>query len=104
MTYYKKVGRKYIPIEHYELEGVPEGLYLVYKGDYFEGRLNALHVTRVHEIKNIGKWADIYNKYNTKLTNTICERIDKWIKEKGQYSIQDLSNTVITVLSEFEDD
>ena len=29
-TYYKKVGRKYVPVQYFEPEGYPEGLWLLY--------------------------------------------------------------------------
>lgn len=102
-TYYKKVGRKYIPIEYYEMEGYPEGLYLFYKTDISKGMMSALHYVKLYGITNLGKWSDLWLNYGEELNDKIAKEIDEFIKREGKYSIQDLSSIVLKVLSDVQD-
>lgn len=101
-TYYKKVGRKYIPIEHYEMEGVPEGLYLFYKKQYSHGMMNMLSYAKLHDIKNINKWSDLEINFGDELREKLNQEIESWIQKEKRYSLQDLTNIVFKVISEFE--
>ena len=106
-TLYKKVGRKYVKHNTYSdnLNGLPEGLYLLYKNDYdgkHSAMINMLHYAKVHSITDVGKFSDLWVAYEELLNKTIREGIDKWIKEKGNYSTNDLSIIVCKSLSEIK--
>ena len=98
-TYYKKVGRKYVPVQYFEPEGYPEGLWLFYHKPGAKTVTNALYYTKVHDIQNLGTFCDLQVNFGEELQNKISVAIDEWIKEKGSYSIADLTTIVLTVLS-----
>lgn len=99
-TYYKKVGRKYVPVQYFEPEGYPEGLWLFYSKPGVHSVTQMLYYTKVHDIQNLGKFCDLKVNFEDELQNKIGKEIDTWIKDKKQYSIADLTNIVLKVLSD----
>ena len=101
---YKKVGKRYVVYNNYFDEtGLPEGLYLLYKYNHNGGHsamMNMLHYAKVHDIKNVGKFCDMWVAYEEVLNKAIREGIDNWVKEKGNYSTNELSIIVCKALSE----
>ena len=101
-TYYKKKGRKYIPVEYWEPEGYPEGLWLLYKSPGSNTAMQLLHYAKVYDITNLGKWADLWVNFGDKLTAKIGKAIEEFIEKEGRYSIQDLSSIVLKVIADDE--
>ena len=103
-TLYKKVGRRYVKHDDYLTEtGLPVGLYLFYKENYkgeHSAMMNMLHYAKVHDIKNVGKFCDIWAANEDVLNTKIREGIDNWMKEKGNYTTNELSIIVCKALSE----
>jgi hypothetical protein len=104
---YKKVGRRYVEHNAYSdnLNGLPEGLYLLYKENYkkeHSAMMNMLHYVKVHSITDVGKFSDLWVAYEDKLNVAIRQGIDNWVKEKGNYSTNDLSVIVCKALSEIK--
>ena len=103
-TLYKKVGRRYVEHDTYSdnLNNLPQGLYLLYKPNYkgeHSAMMNMLHYAKVHSITDIGKFSDLWVAHEEKLNVAIRQGIDDWIKEKGNYSTNELSIIVCKALS-----
>jgi len=106
-TFYKKVGRKYIPIETYDINGFGEGLWLITKQPSSTGYTNTLYAVKTHDIQNVGKFSDFYNAHKERLTKLVSEEYDNFFKKKKEnnetFSISDLSNCIISALSKIVD-
>ena len=103
-TYYKKVGRKYVPIETYNIDGFDEGLWLITKKPYSVGYSNVLYTVKTHDIQNVGKFADFYNAHHDEICKKLGENYNKFMdtlkESKKSFSISDLTDVVIKTLSE----
>jgi hypothetical protein len=102
---YKKVGRRYVEHNAYSdnLNGLPEGLYLLYKENYkkeHSAMMNMLHYVKVHSITDVAKFSDLWVKHEEVLNKTIEEAINKWFEDRKTYSTNDLSIIVCKALSE----
>lgn len=102
-VYYKKEGNKYVPIEFYDVEGLPEGLYLLYKNTYSRGVVNTLYYTRVHEIKNVGKWCDLVRSYPD-LPNIFIKNLEEFKKNQPNSSVVDTINVLFKSLADYDED
>lgn len=104
LTLYKKVGRRYIKHDDYfDERGLPIGLYLFYKENYkgeHSAMMNMIHYAKVHDIKNIGKFSDIYSNFGEKIQTEIHKSISDFRDKKDAPTISDLANIVCKVLSE----
>jgi len=102
-TYYKKKGRKYIPVESYDINGFSEGLWLITKQPYSESYTNVLYAVKTHDIENVGKFADFYKAHKEELQNLVSKEYENFFnkkREKGQsFSISDLTDCIIAALS-----
>lgn len=106
-TYYIKKGRKYIPIERYNVDGLSEGLWLLTKTPNSESRTNLLYAIKTHDLQNVGRFADFYNAHKEKLQKLVAQEyesfISKKMEEKQGFSISELTDCIISALSKIED-
>ena len=106
-TYYIKKGRKYIPIQRYDVDGLGEGLWLITKGPNYESRQNLLYAVRTHQIQEVGKFCDFYKAHKDKLDEIIIKEYDNFFeqkKEKSEYfSRSEIVDCIISALSKIED-
>jgi hypothetical protein len=102
-TFYKKVGRKYIPIQTYDIEGFGEGLWLITNKPSSKETTNILYAVKTHDIQNVGKFSDFYNAHKDKLQNLIKVEYDKFFSTNKSFSISDLTNCIISALSKVKD-
>jgi len=59
MSYYKKIGKRYVPVDLGELDNRwPAGLYLIYQNKH-SSTIENLTVQKVHECKDLGLYADM---------------------------------------------
>ncbi len=99
--YYKKQGRKYIPVNFAELDGKwSPGLYLIYQNTH-SSAIENLTVQKVHDCKDLSLYADMVAKMKDKLLSNIladikisdiCERmfveiINLLIEDEKQNSV-----------------
>lgn len=99
-TFYRKEGRKYIPIHRCDINGVSEGLWLVIKNKYSEEYSNLLCAVKTHDIQNVGKFADFYKAYKEEIENMVKEQYYLFFSEEGKtFSINDLTKCIIAGLS-----
>lgn len=99
-TFYRKEGRKYVPIHTCDINGVSEGLWLVIKNKYGEEHLNTLYCVKTHNIENVGKFADFYKAHKEEIENMVKEQYDLFFSEEGKsFSINDLTKCIIAGLS-----
>jgi hypothetical protein len=80
--YYKKVGRKYIPVNYYEPEGLPEGLWLIAKNKYSKEYRNMLFPVLTHELQNVGKFCDFYKAYKEEIQKVVMKEYEDFFKKK----------------------
>lgn len=84
MTYYKKVGRRYHPVELHELDSRwTPGLYLIYQTNY----ASSIEVVRVHKCKSVDLYADMIVAYKEQVIKEV-------IKDAGKLSLNDLVDSV----------
>ena len=76
-TYYKKVGRKYVPVQYYDVEGLQEGLWLIYKNKYSKGMINMLYPILTHELQNVGKFCDFYKAHKEKIQEMVAKEYEE---------------------------
>jgi hypothetical protein len=93
MTYYKKVGRKYLPIQTHEIEGWGEGLYLITQTPNNKETLSCLHV---HNLQHAAKFSDLYKANKEEVTKAVSDAIASL---KGQFSADELATRIIVQLS-----
>ena len=105
--YYKKVGRKYIPVNYYEPEGLPEGLWLITKNKYSKGYINMLFPILAHELQNVGRFCDFYKAHKEEIQKVVTKEYDDFFKKKKEenqaFSISELTDCIISALSKIED-
>jgi hypothetical protein len=107
-TYYKKVGRKYVPVQYYDVEGLQEGLWLIYKNKYSKGMSNMLYPILTHELQNVGKFCDFYKTHKEKIQEMVTKEYENFFQKKREaneaFSISDLTDCIIAGLSKIKDD
>lgn len=107
-TYYKKVGRKYIPVNYYEPEGLSEGLWLITKNKYSKQYNSMLFPILVHELQNVGKFCDFYKTHKEKIQKMVTKEYENFFQKKKEanetFSISDLTDCIIAGLSKIKDD
>ena len=107
-TYYKKVGRKYVPVQHYDVEGLQEGLWLIYKNKYSKGVSNMLYPILTHELQNVGRFCDFYKTHKEKIQKMVTKEYENFFQKKKEaneaFSISDLTDCIIAGLSKIKDD
>lgn len=105
-VYYKKVGRKYIPVNYYEPEGLPEGLWLITKNKYSKQYSNMLFPILVHELQNVGKFCDFYKAHKEKIQEMVAKEYEAFFQKKREanesFSISDLTDCIIAGLSKIK--
>lgn len=105
-THFIKKGRKYIPIETYDITGFNEGLWLITNKPNSTGYTNTLYAVKTHDIQNIGRFSDFYVAYHDKICSKLHKNYDNFIKnlkkDNKSFSISDLTDVVIKTLSEIE--
>lgn len=101
-TYYKKVGRKYIPIDRYNLDGISEGLWLVTKDEYSEAHSNVLYAVKTHDLQNVGRFADFYKAHKREIQKMVEEEYEKFCTPNKLFSISDLTDCIIAGLSKIK--
>ena len=106
-THYIKKGRKYIPVETYNIDGFGEGLYLITKKPHSTGYTNILYAVKTHDIQNVGKFSDFYVAHHDKICTELYKNYKKFMenlkKDDKSFSISDLTDVVIKTLSEIKD-
>lgn len=106
--YYRKEGRKYVPVAYFEPEGLPEGLWLIYRNDEKDispnCMMNMLSYTREHKLQEVGSFCDFYTKHREKIIKAVSKEVDEWVQKKKGYSLNDISIIVCKVLSEIKDE
>lgn len=100
--YYEKIGRKYVPIKKFDLNGFAPGLYLIIENKDYRETLNMLHCVKVHDIQNVGKFADFYANYKEQLGKLIIEEYQRFFKENKEFSINDLKDLIISAMSKLK--
>ncbi len=104
-TLYKKVGRKYVPVNYYDVTGYPPGLYLLYQPDYkgeHTAMMNMLHYAKVHDIKNVGKFCDLITSADV-LQEKLYKAVDDFAKNNNNsYSRQDIVNILLKLIADGE--
>ena len=107
-TYYKKVGRKYVPVQYYDVEGLQEGLWLIYKNKYSKGMSNMLYPILTHELQNVGRFCDFYTTHKEKIQEMVTKEYENFFQKKREaneaFSISDLTDCIIAGLSKIKDD
>ena len=107
-TYYKKVGRKYVPVQYYDVEGLQEGLWLIYKNKYSKGMSNMLYPILTHELQNVGRFCDFYKTHKEKIQEMVTKEYENFFQKKRKaneaFSISDLTDCIIAGLSKIKDD
>ena len=107
-TYYKKVGRKYVPMQYYDVEGLQEGLWLIYKNKYSKGMSNMLYPILTHELQNVGRFCDFYKTHKEKIQEMVTKEYENFFQKKREaneaFSISDLTDCIIAGLSKIKDD
>ena len=107
-TYYKKIGRKYIPVQYYDVEGLQEGLWLIYKNKYSKGMSNMLYPILTHELQNVGRFCDFYKTHKEKIQEMVTKEYENFFQKKREaneaFSISDLTDCIIAGLSKIKDD
>ena len=107
-TYYKKVGRKYVPVQYYDVEGLQEGLWLIYKNKYSKGMSNMLYPILTHELQNVGRFCDFYKTHKEKIQEMVTKEYENFFQKKREaneaFSISDLTDCIIAGLSKIKDD
>ena len=102
-VYYKKVGRKYIPVNYYEPEGLSEGLWLITKNKYSKQYSNMLFPILTHDLQNVGKFCDFYKAYKEEIQKMVSEEYNKFFNENNKtFSITSLTNNIIAGLSKIK--
>lgn len=105
-TYYEKIGRKYIPIDRFNMEGFGEGLWLITRDKYSIGTRNVLYAVKTHNLQDVGKFADFYKAHKDKLQDLVAKEYEAFIKEKTDkkegFSISDLTDCMIAALSKID--
>lgn len=107
-TYYRKIGRKYVPVQYYDVEGLQEGLWLIYKNKYSKGMSNMLYPILTHELQNVGKFCDFYKTHKEKIQEMVTKEYENFFQKKREaneaFSISDLTDCIIAGLSKIKDD
>ncbi len=102
-TLYRKIGKRYIKQDDYLNEkGLPCGLYLFYKPSYKGEHLammNMIHYAKVHDIKDISSFCDIFVKYESKILEKLQIEIDIF---KNSYTVSDLAMIMLKIMSELK--
>lgn len=102
-TYYIKKGRKYIPFDRVNIDGVGEGLWLVTKQPYSKEHNNVLYAVKTHDIQNVAKFADFYKAHKDKLQKLVAEEYENFFKKKDEenktFSISELTDCIIAAMS-----
>lgn len=105
-TYYKKIGRKYVPVQYYDVEGLQEGLWLIYKNKYSKGMSNMLYPILTHELQNVGKFCDFYKAYKEEIQKVVMKEYEDFFKKKQEenqaFSISELTDCIIAGLSKIK--
>lgn len=105
-TYYKKIGRKYIPVNYYEPEGLSEGLWLIVKNKYSKEYRNMLFPVLTHELQNVGKFCDFYKAYKEEMQKVVMKEYEDFFKKKREedqpFSISELTDCIIAGLSKIK--
>jgi hypothetical protein len=102
-TYYKKVGRRYIPIDKYNLDGISEGLWLVTKDKYSEAHSNVLYAVKTHDLQNVGRFADFYKAHKREIQEMVKEEYERFFSTPNKiFSISDLTDCIIAGLSKIK--
>lgn len=95
-TLYKKVGKRYVKHDDYlDDVGLPEGLYLFYKNG--KAMMSMLHYAKVHDIKNVGRFCDLYVAHYDKINDAVEKAV-----RKGEFSVSDLTKQIISELSNID--
>ena len=94
MTYYKKIGRKYVPVEFQELDhSWPPGLYLIYQNKH-SSSIENLTVQKVHTCKDLSLYADMVVNLERKVAEEVMDSL------KERYSIKDvIRETFISIIN-----
>ena len=103
-TLYKKEGRRYVPVNYYDVTGYPPGLYLLYKPDYkgeHTAMMNMIHYAKVYDIKNVGKFCDLVSSSEV-LSQKLHEGVKEWVETHGSYSWQDIVNILLKLIADGE--
>jgi len=99
-VYYIKKGRKYIPFDKYQIDGVGEGLWLIWKEQHSKVMKNASYYAQVHEIKNLGRWADLCANFESELASKATKEIERLAQEKGQWSVRDIVDALLKTVAD----
>ena len=102
-TYYIKKGRKYIPFDRINIDGVGEGLWLVTKQTYSTSYNNVLYAVKTHNIQDVAKFADFYKAHKEELQKLVAEEYENFFKLKREqdqgFSISELTDCLIAAMS-----
>ena len=102
-TYYIKKGRKYIPFDRIDINGVGEGLWLVTKQPYSTNYTNVLYAVKTHNIQDVSKFADFYKAHKEELQKLVAEEYENFFKQKREqdqgFSISELTDCLISAMS-----
>lgn len=104
--YYIKKGRKYIPFDRLNIDGVGEGLWLVVKNKNSRSFSNVLYAVKTHDLQNVGKFADFYKAHKEELQKMVGEEYENFFKKKREanegFSISELTDCIIAGLSKIK--
>ena len=95
MTYYKKQGRRYIPVEFQELDSKwPAGLYLIYQNKH-SSSIENLTVQKVHTCKDLSLYADMVASIKEQVIREVIDSLNK-----ESYTINDIvQQTFISIIN-----
>lgn len=102
-TYYIKKGRRYIPFDRIDIDGVGEGLWLVTRDKYSRNFSNVLYAVKTHNLQDVAKFADFYKAHKEKLQKLVGEEYENFFNKKKEanegFSISELTDCIIAALS-----
>ena len=105
-TYYIKKGRRYIPFERINIDGVGEGLWLVIKNKNSKSYTNLLYAVKTHNLQDVSKFADFYKTHKEELQKLVAEEYENFFNKKKEanegFSISELTDCIIAGLSKIK--
>lgn len=103
-TYYKKIGKKYVPFDRFDVEGLSEGLWAIYKNPYSKEYRNLIYPVLTHRIKDAGKFSDFYKKHKDVLNEMVREKFENFLNDKDKsFTRGDLVDCIIAGMAEIDD-
>lgn len=105
-TYYIKKGRKYVPFNTINVDGIGEGLWLVTKDKHSKSFTNLLYTVKTHNLQDVAKFADFYKTHKEKLQKLVTEEYENFFNKKKEanegFSISELTDCIIAGLSKIK--